>query len=464
VTATISKTPKKLGPFVVGAKIAGGGMATVFVGRAHQPDGSEKVVALKVIKDELLQKDTFVHMFLDEAKILSQLSHPNVIDTIECGIEGEHRYIAMELLLGRSVADAWDAVTANGGRFDPKLAAWICARIADGLHYAHELRDPSGNPLHVIHRDVNPTNIFLTYDGRVKLIDFGLAKAVGRRSKSAQGVVKGKIPYLAPEMIGEAEIDRRADIYTLGITLWEMTTGERLFKRKTDIETLKAIQAAHVPDPTEKIDGYPEELWSIVKRALEPERNKRWSTAAELAAALDAFIGKVEPDEMRARLETFLERTFPGERDKQDAWLEDAMHGERAAPNVTVRPPAPVPTRGKGEESSARHSAPPSPLPGAPLIIPPPAATPRKSKPPKGKKRRGRPGEHKSEPPRSGLLKEKERSKEKESAKERGTKDKERTPKTTSGSDLEKPRLPPGAGLLLAVLATAILLYALAAR
>ncbi|MDB4993136.1 MAG: serine/threonine protein kinase, partial [Myxococcaceae bacterium] len=423
MTATLSKTPRQLGPYVVGAKIAGGGMATVFVGRAHQPDGSEKVVALKVIKDELLQKDTFVHMFLDEAKILSQLSHPNVIDTIECGIEGEHRYIAMELLLGRSVADAWDAVTATGSRFEPKLAAWICARIADGLHYAHELKDPSGNPLHVIHRDVNPTNIFLTYDGRVKLIDFGLAKAVGRRSKSAQGIVKGKIPYLAPEMIGEAEIDRRADIYTLGITLWEITTGERLFKRKTDIDTLQAIQKAQVPDPTEKIAGYPEELASIVKRALEPDRNKRWSTAAQIAAALDAFIGDVGDDEMRSQLETFLERTFPGERDKQDAWLEEAMHGERAGLNTTVRPPAPVPTRAKGEESSARHSSPPhsSPPPTppilmpAPVILPPPAATPRKSKPPKGKKKRhsGRPGELKTEPPKSGLSKEKD-AKEKE--------------------------------------------------
>jgi eukaryotic-like serine/threonine-protein kinase len=435
VTDTPSKTPMKLGPYVVGAKIAGGGMATVFVGRAHQPDGSEKVVALKVIKDELLQKDTFIHMFLDEAKILSQLSHPNIIDTIECGVEGEHRYIAMELLLGRSVGDAWDAVTATGGRFDPKLAAWICARTADGLHYAHKLKDPNGSPLHVIHRDVNPTNIFLTFDGRVKLIDFGLAKAVGRRAKTAQGIVKGKIPYLAPEMIREAEIDLRADIYTLGITLWEITTGERLFKRNSDVETLKAIQQAAVPDPTEKIAGYPEELASIVKRALEPERNKRLSTAAKLAAALDDFIGDVDAEEMQAELAAFLEATFPGEREKQDAWLEEATHGERAVANASVRPPVPVPTRAKGEESSAAHAVPPSPA-SRPVIAATPPATPRKSKPSKGKKRR----------------------------RDAGQSEQKSEPKSDPPPPMEKSRLPPGGGLLLAVLATAILLYALAAR
>jgi hypothetical protein len=171
---------------------------------------------------------------------------------------------------------------------------------------------------------------------------------------------------------------------------------------------------------------------------------------------------------MRSELAKFLERTFPGERDKQDAWLEDAMHGERAVLNATIRPPVPVPTRAKGEESSARHSSPPqsSPPPSppilmpAPVIIPPPAATPRKSKPPKGKKKRhsGRPGELKSEPPKSGLSKEKD-AKEKERAK-----DKPSGKPKASESDLEKPRLPPGAGLLLAILATAILLYALAAR
>src|SRR5262249_39056041 len=153
------------------------------------------------------------------------------IQTLEYGISGRHRYIAMELLSGRTFADVWDLLAHRGEKMDLRLGAWICARVAEGLHSAHELVDEEGSPLNVIHRDVNPTNIFLTHGGDVKLIDFGLAKARVRVSKSADGIVKGKIPYLAPEQASGKPIDRRVDIYALGTTLWEAATMKRLFKR-----------------------------------------------------------------------------------------------------------------------------------------------------------------------------------------------------------------------------------------
>jgi serine/threonine protein kinase len=272
-----------LGRFEVGAKIGGGGMATVYVGRDVREDGTEKLVALKVIRDELAQDEQFANMFIDEAKILSRLSHPNVIQTLEYGITGVHRFIAMELLNGRTAADIFEALVAAGDRFDLAVAAWVCARVAEGLHSAHELVDEGGAPLSVIHRDVNPSNIFLTHAGEVKLIDFGLARARVRVSKSAEGVVKGKIPYLAPEQAFGEPIDRRIDIYALGTTLWELTTMRRLFKRDNDVDTLKAIREAVIPDPREENPDFPDALWRIIERSLRRERDERYGTAEENA-------------------------------------------------------------------------------------------------------------------------------------------------------------------------------------
>lgn len=336
---TQSKPPTHLGRFEVGAKIGGGGMATVYLGRDRREDGSESLVALKVIRDELANDEQFATMFVDEAKILARLSHPNVIQTLEYGIAGEHRFIAMELLSGRTIADVWDTLVEAKEAFDLGMAAWVCARVAEGLHSAHELVDEAGAPLSVIHRDVNPTNIFLTYSGEVKLIDFGLAHARGRASKSADGIVKGKIPYLAPEQARGQTIDRRIDLYALGTTLWEMATMKRLFKRGNDVDTLKAIRDAVVPNPRDQRPDFPEPLWKIIDRALRVDRDERYATAEEMRADLDAFARASGPHGQK--LAALVERLFPGGEARQAKWLRDAAAVR--VPAATMAPPAPVP-------------------------------------------------------------------------------------------------------------------------
>ncbi len=392
--------PKQLGKYEVGAKIGGGGMATVYIGRATREDGTEERVALKVIRDELAHDEQFKSMFIDEAKILAQLSHPNVIQTLEYGVTGHHRFIAMELLSGRTYSDVWDLLVVKGDKMPIALAAWLCARVAEGVHSAHELADETGHSLHVIHRDVNPSNIFLTHGGDVKLIDFGLAKARVRLSKSADGIVKGKIPYLAPEQAHGKPIDRRIDIYALGATLWESVTMKRLFKRDTDVDTLRAIREAKVPDVRTMIEGFPDELWTIIAKSLSEKADDRYDTSDDLRRALDAYVGARAP-QMHEELGALLSRLFPGQEARQAKW-EKAATSVRA-PNYTMPPPAPVPTASssmlaeKDADSEPGPAAAPSDAPAPSLASADAAFAPaaRKKKPAKKPRKKSR----KSAPP-----------------------------------------------------------------
>lgn len=346
----IPQRPTKLGPYDVIAKIASGGMAHVYLGRARDLTGAERVAAVKVMRHDFGGDEQALHMFLDEAKLLSRLSHPNIIQTLEFGTTGEHPFIAMELLLGRTIMDVWETCVQEGIALRFDLAAWIAARVADGLHYAHELTDESGAPLHLIHRDVNPSNVFLSFDGRVKLFDFGLAKASSRRHRSSAGIVKGKLPYLSPEQIMELPLDPRSDVYTLGTTLWEMVTMRRLFKRDSDVETVKAVRSAKIPDPRTLVTGCPEPLAKIVLRSLERNREHRYQTAREFSNDLDAYLARVGTPDASSVIPAILDRLFPGDRMRQTGWLKAA--GAPTAPRNTFAPPVPLPMqRAPGETS-----------------------------------------------------------------------------------------------------------------
>ena len=352
----LPQRPQTLGTYDVIAKIAGGGMATIYMGRAREADGTERVAAIKVLRHDLLHDDQARKMFLDEAKILSRLSHPNIIRTVEFGADGQHHFIAMELLVGRTLMDVWDTCAGKQLALRPEMSAFVAARVAEALHYAHELADEYGAPLSVIHRDVNPSNIFLTYDGEVKLFDFGLAKSTGRTANTQHGIIKGKLPYLSPEQIMQFPIDRRSDVFTLGTTLWEMTTMRRLFRRDNDVETVKAVRSAPIADPRSLLPGFPEELAAIVRRALERNREHRYPNAAELARDLDAFLARAAPGiDLPGSIPVLLDGLFPGDRARQVGWLRKTSAlplGDRAS----LAPGVPLPVRSEApHELRGRH-------------------------------------------------------------------------------------------------------------
>jgi len=351
--------PPTLGRYEVRAKIGEGGMAAVYVGyepRAGQPG---RAVALKVVKDEYAQNRQFVDMFIDEGRIAAKLSHPNVVRILELGSEDGRLFIVMELLKGQSLLDVWDAARERGRRIPYDLAAWVGARIAEGLHHAHDYRNEAGEPLGIVHRDVTPNNVFVTYDGDIKIIDFGLAKGRGRVTKTAAGVVKGKLAYLSPEAATGTELDRRADIFALGTTLWEVTTDRRLFKHDSDGATIQATREAVVPDPGTIVPGYPVGLWHVLKKALARERDARHATAQELARELDAFAsGQGRPVDAGV-LTAFMTKLFPRDRERQDEWLQTASGPLSHVPLVQLKVPS---------QRSAHLPVPVSALP--PVLMP----------------------------------------------------------------------------------------------
>ncbi|MBS2011944.1 MAG: serine/threonine protein kinase [Deltaproteobacteria bacterium] len=320
----VPQRPTKLGRFDVLGKIAVGGMASIYLGRDAEGGAT---VALKVMKPEISEDDELVKMFVDEASLLAKLHHPNIVHTIDFGVEGRQRYIAMELLLGMPLSSVVEQCTARSLRLDPDLVAYIGARIAEGLHHAHELHDDTGASLSLIHRDVNPANVFVTFDGHIKLFDFGMARTTVRTtSTTSPGVVKGKLPYLAPEQIMQLPLDRRADIFGLGTSLWELLTMQRLFHRATDVETVRAVHVGPIPDVRTIVPEVPARFAAIVGKALERNREHRYPSAEALARDL-AEIAAPRAANAPARLGAMLDSLFPTERKRQAGWLKPAISG-----------------------------------------------------------------------------------------------------------------------------------------
>ncbi|MBN9161018.1 MAG: serine/threonine protein kinase [Myxococcales bacterium] len=237
--------PTRLGRWDVVAKIASGGMSSIYLGRQVEPgpDPHEpRMVALKVLRHEVRDDPRVIKMFLTEGQLLVRLVHPNIVRTLEVHVDDERGFIAMELLLGQSIAAIQDACVERGLRLNPEIAAFCVARVADALQYANEITDDDGRPLDIIHRDVTPQNVFVSYAGEVKLIDFGMAKIVDG-SITGPNLLVGKLPYLAPEQIQQMPLDHRTDIFALGVTFWELLTAKRLFRRNTDEETIEAVRS-----------------------------------------------------------------------------------------------------------------------------------------------------------------------------------------------------------------------------
>jgi serine/threonine protein kinase len=281
-----------LGPYRVVEEIGLGGMASVHLARMDGPGGFQKWVAIKRIHPHLVEDEILVTMFLDEARVAARISHPNVATVFELGKHKNTYWIAMEYLHGEPLREVMRRTDELGQIMPTEIACRVIADAAEGLHSAHELLGRNGEKLGLVHRDVTPHNLFVTYDGTTKVVDFGIAKHAARTSNTRAGTLKGKLAYMSPEQVGGEALDRRTDVFALGVVLWELTTGERLFRMETDLDTLAKVRACLVPRPSERVPGYPPDLEAVVMKALTRNRLERYATARELSRALQSLLMK----------------------------------------------------------------------------------------------------------------------------------------------------------------------------
>src|SRR5947208_4833105 len=279
---------RSLGRFQIIGRLATGGMAEVYLALSGELPGFRTLLVVKRILPHLALNRQFIGMFLDEARLAALLDHPNVVRIIEVGHDGEEYFLAMELVQGKPLSAVLRKAAREKKPPSPALAAYIMAQAASGLGYAHALTDGDGRPLGVVHRDVSPQNVLLSFEGAVKLIDFGVARAFGRVAHTSPGGLKGKIEYMSPEQASAENVDHRADVFALGIVLWEVLTGRRLYRRETELATMRAILDDPIPRPSE-VANVPPELDAVCMRALRKKRDGRFSSAHEMAQALERY-------------------------------------------------------------------------------------------------------------------------------------------------------------------------------
>lgn len=274
-------------------RLAAGGMAEVYLAESAGIEGFKKRVAIKRVLPHLSEKKRFIAMFLDEARLSANLTHSNVAQVFDIGVGESSYFIVMEYVDGSDLKAIIEYLRKTKRTLPVEVAVYIGEKICEGLAYAHEARGGDGQPLRVVHRDVSPANVLVTKWGEVKIVDFGLAKATSQLEKSEPGIVKGKFGYLSPEATRAEEVDARTDIFAVGIILWEMLAGRRLFLGESDYQTIKHVQDALVPPLGPLNKDVPPELEKIISRALARDADKRYQTARELGRALTALLFKM---------------------------------------------------------------------------------------------------------------------------------------------------------------------------
>ncbi len=283
-----------LGDYRIVSKLSVGGMATLFLGRRTEDPHLHPPVAIKVIHEQLGEDWQFVRMFIDEALISIRIRHPNVVRVDELGEVDNVYYLVMEYVHGCSLAQLLRAMGKAGRRMRPEIAVYIAKQVAAGLHAAHETTGDEGQLLNVIHRDVSPQNILLSVDGSVKLLDFGIAKAAGRAERTEAGVIKGKVRYMAPEQARGETLDRRVDIYALGVVLWEMLAMRRFIEGKNEVEIIRKVRSPDAVPPSFKVKGIEPRIDDAVMASLLIDRERRPPTAM----AFETLLRQAVPDEL----------------------------------------------------------------------------------------------------------------------------------------------------------------------
>jgi serine/threonine-protein kinase len=294
-------------------KIATGGMGEVFLARQQGPVGFQKLVVVKRLLPHLSEEQEFINMFFDEARIAALLNHPNIAQIYDLGEAEGGYYIAMEYVHGENLRVVAQEAHERKGGMPLALKCRVVADAAAALDFAHKAKSPAGQPLDLIHRDVSPQNVIVGFSGAVKLIDFGVAKATNKITRTATGIIKGKYAYMSPEQARGEDLDSRSDIFGLGIVLYEVLTHQRLFKRENDTATLKAVVGLKVPPPSTVVKGVPKAVDAIVLKALEKDREDRYQTGGELRLALEEFLVRQRLPATPAHIAAFMADLFPSE-------------------------------------------------------------------------------------------------------------------------------------------------------
>jgi len=325
------------GKYQLVKRLARGGMAEVFLAKQSGPEGFNRLVALKRILPHLVDSQDFVRMFLDEARLAAQLSHPNVVHIYDFGKVDEHYFIAMEYVPGVHAGTL--IKQAEKERLPDVLVARIGADACAGLNYAHELRDEDGRLLQLVHRDVSPPNLLVSYDGAVKLVDFGIAKAVSCVEQTRPGVVKGKFAYMSPEQTIGQKLDGRSDVFSLAILLWELLAGKIMVPRTDPVDGMRMIRDCRFPPIEKERPDLPANLANAIGRALKNKREER-ATAVDLGRALEEFIKESQGIGSSLELAQWIRERFPRENlsETQKA-LRDEPAGTRPATGATRAAP-----------------------------------------------------------------------------------------------------------------------------
>lgn len=315
-------SPKEFGKYYLVDRIAVGGMAEIYKARYHVGGGLEKTCVVKRILPHYASNPAFVTMFHDEASVCVRLTHANIAQVFDFGRVGNEHFLAMEYVQGQNLQRILHRVRKRNEKLPPSFALYIAAEVAKGLHYAHTRKDQHGKPLGIIHRDVSPANILLSYEGEVKLVDFGIAKAASQSERTQAGIIKGKVSYMAPEYLLGLELDARVDVFALGAVLWEMLVGEKLFTGENEVEVIHKVQH-HDPDPPSLFNpDIQPPVDRVTSTALARDRSQRYASASEMhrdVAKVSASLGwaVTQPD-----VGEYLQALFSHE-------MEEEMHADR---------------------------------------------------------------------------------------------------------------------------------------
>jgi len=312
----------QVGRYRILSELGRGGMSNVFLAVASGPGGVNKLVVLKALLPDLATEGYALSMFMDEARLAAQLNHPNVVQTYEVGTEGDRHVIVMEYLEGQSLSAVVRRGAAEGNPMPLGLQLRIIINALDGLHYAHELSGYEGASLQLVHRDISPQNVFVTYDGQVKVLDFGIAKATSASTHTAAGVMKGKIAYMAPEQIVGGNVDRRADLYSVGCMLWASATGVKLWKDTPDVQIMRRAISGDVPTPQSVNPECDDDLNRIVMKALAREPDDRYATAVELQHDLETYVERFGAAAKQKEIARFVSTLFADTRAQLKALVE----------------------------------------------------------------------------------------------------------------------------------------------